>query len=164
MATNARVQATAVPLSVWTNCVPFSPAFFEQIRQNLTGNYCFFHALHNGAVISSDLVLFSNETLYFFLSGSLEESFPLGASYLLKHHIALWAQARGKQHCVLGGGYAPGDGLFRYKRAFAKSGQVPFQTAGIIHNAEACRELIEIRHVQDPHWQPRPGFFPPYRA
>jgi hypothetical protein len=146
----------------------FSRDFFQSIVDNLPGQFMFFHALRNGAVISSDLVLCSRDHVYYFLGGTLEEAFPFGANYLVKHTIALWACAHGKQSCVLGGGYELGDTLFRYKRAYARKGEVPFHTANLIHDEAACHDLTAIRSTAEQQsgtpWTPRPGFFPPYRA
>ena len=146
----------------------FPRAFFTGIVERLPGQYVFFHALARGEVVSSDLLLCSTEHVYYFLGGTHADAFPLGPNYLLKHRIASWALAQGKKRYVLGGGYAAGDGLFRYKRAYARQGEVPFRVAALVHDEDGCRDLTAQRArfaaaAGDP-WSPRPGFFPIYRA
>ena len=140
----------------------FPRAFFAQITERLAGHYAFFHALRGGEVVSSDLVLCSEEHVYYFLGGTHVDAFPLGPNYLLKHHIATWAAGEGKKGYVLGGGYEPDDGLFRYKRAYARRGEVPFKVGRLVHDAEAYEALVAARARHG--WTPRRGFFPSYRA
>jgi hypothetical protein len=143
----------------------FPRALFEAIRDHLHGQYTFFHTLSGDEVVSSDLVLESAEHVYYFLGGTLTEAFPLGPNYLLKHAVATWAQRLGKRRYVLGGGYEPGDGVFRYKRGWARHGEVPFRVACWTHDGPGSRALAERRasHAGGA-WTPRAGFFPPYRG
>jgi lipid II:glycine glycyltransferase (peptidoglycan interpeptide bridge formation enzyme) len=146
----------------------FPRSFFEAIVERLAGQFAFFFTLSRGEPVSSDLVLCSEEHVYYFLGGTLAEAFPLGPNYLLKHRIAAWAMEQGKRAYVLGGGYALGDGLFRYKRAFARRGEVPFRIACLVHDERAFAELAarraEVARNDGEPWVPRPEFFPPYRA
>lgn len=143
----------------------FPRAFFERLVDRLTGQFVFFHTLSRGEVVSSDLVLTSPRRVYYFLGGTHADAFPLGPNYLLKHHIATWAAREGKTSYVLGGGYEPDDGLFRYKRAYARHGVVPFRVAQLVHDAPSCDALAVARAARDgAGWVPRAGFFPAYRA
>lgn len=146
----------------------FPRSFFEAIVERLRGQHIFIHTLSGGSVVSSDLVLCSREHLYYFLGGTLAEAYPLGPNYLLKHQGAKWAISQGKKSYVLGGGYEPNDGLLRYKRGYARRGEVPFKVASIIHDEDAYRELKADRAVFEKGagvpWRPRPAFFPVYRA
>jgi hypothetical protein len=146
----------------------FPRSFFESIRDRFPGQYAFFHAALDGEVVSSDLALCSERRIYYFLGGTLQSAFAHGANYLVKHRMALWAAAAGKQACVLGGGYEPEDGIYRYKHGFARHGTVPFQVVSAVHDERSCRELTEDRAAfaarEGDAWQPRPAFFPPYRS
>jgi hypothetical protein len=146
----------------------FPRDFFTAIVERLPGHFAWFHAIWKGEVVSSDLALFSGQHLYYFLSGTLEKAFPVGANYLLKHRVVLWAHAAGMRACVLGGGYDTGDGLFRYKRGFARRGEVPFKVACLVHDEQAYAELLALRTAGETRagrrWAPRPGFFPGYRG
>ncbi|HYD42131.1 MAG TPA: GNAT family N-acetyltransferase [Anaeromyxobacter sp.] len=143
----------------------FPRALFEAIRDGLHGQYTFFHTLSGDQVVSSDLVLVSAEHVYYFLGGTLTDAFPLGPNYLLKHAVATWAQGLGKRRYVLGGGYQPGDGVYRYKRGWARHGEVPFRVARWTHDAGASAELLAQRASHGgASWSPAAGFFPPYRG
>ncbi len=149
----------------------FPRAFFERIAAGLAGHFVFVHALARGEVVSSELVLCSAEHVYPFLGGTRAEAFPLRPNDLLRHRAIAWAISEGKKAYVLGGGrLAPGDGIFRHKRAFAPRGVVPFKVACLVHDASGCRDLLRHRKYaaarsgDDDPWSPAPGFFPPYRA
>ena len=146
----------------------FPRAFFETIVERLRGQFSFFHTIARGEVVSSDLVLVSSENVYYFLGGTLEEAFPLGPNYLLKDRIARWAIAHGKKRYILGGGHEPYDSLYRYKRAYARNGEVPFRVASWVHDERAYAELARERAAfaarDATAWSPRPGFFPAYRG
>lgn len=146
----------------------FPLEFFRALVERLPGCFAFFHTLHAGRVVSSDLVLLSRDYAYYFLGGTLEEAFDLGPNYLLKSHIARWACAQGKKGYVLGGGVQEGDGLYRYKRAYTRKGETPFKVACLVQDEPACRELEARRAAFEAAagkpWTPRPLYFPPYRS
>lgn len=146
----------------------FSRDFFRQLFEGLRGQSVLFHVLVRGEVVSSDLVLCSAERVYYFLGGTLASYYPLGPNCLLKHSVAAWAVAQGKKQCVLGGGYELGDGVFRYKRGFARNGHVPFRIGWARHDEEGYADLVGDRAAferqQGRAWTPRPHFFPAYRG
>lgn len=145
----------------------FPRAFFERIAERLAGHYAFVHALARGEVVSSELVLCSEERVYPFLGGTRAEAFRMRPNDMLRHRAIAWAIAEGKKEFVLGGGIAPEDGIFRHKRAFAPRGIVPFEVACLVHDAAGCRDLLRDRAsaaTGESPWTPSPAFFPPYRA
>ncbi|MBI5548040.1 MAG: GNAT family N-acetyltransferase [Deltaproteobacteria bacterium] len=143
----------------------FPRSFFEDLVRNLAGQFVFFHALHAGEVVSSELVLISREHAYMFLSGTTAEAYPLRPNDLLRHRTVEWAAAEGLRSYVLGGGYQPGDGVYRHKKNFAPRGQLPFRVACLTHDEAAARELEERRAAAGgAGWVPRPGYFPRYRG
>ncbi len=146
----------------------FPREFFQAIVERLEGHYAFFHALLDGKVLSSELVLCSEQHVYPFLGGTNADAFKLRPNDLLKHHTFEWAVAQGKKACVLGGGYAPDDGILRHKRAFAPGGDVPFSVACLVHDMAAYEDLMRARvalaRQERKIWAPQPDFFPAYRA
>jgi hypothetical protein len=142
----------------------FPRAFFERLVERLAGQYVFFHALHAGRVVSTELILVSAQHCYMLLSGTLAEAYPLRPNDLLRHHTVKWAAAHGLTAYVLGGGYEPGDGVYRHKRNFAPKGLLPFRVACLVHDPAAAKELARRRRETQVGWVPRPGYFPPYRA
>jgi Acetyltransferase (GNAT) domain len=146
----------------------FPRAYFEQIGRRLPGQFVYFHAVRNGVPVSSELVLVSENSVYSFLGGTLEEAFQFRPNDLLKFEIMNWARERGKSHFVLGGGYRGEDGIYRYKRAFAPRGQAPYWLGGQIFSQDLFAALLAARQSfasgQGQEWRPQPGFFPAYRS
>lgn len=142
--------------------------FFETIIRELSGQFAFFHAMHEGRVVSSELVLASADTLYSYLGGTEESAFDLRPNDLLKFEVCRWGRTLAKKRFVLGGGYASDDGIFRYKRAFAPGGLVPFSVGTRVLDERAYAQLTLAHHREgqrrDATWQPDPGFFPSYRT
>ena len=79
-----------------------------------------------------------------------------------------WCHQTGKQGFVLGGGYEPEDGIFKYKKSFAPNGLVPFQLWEENYNDKSYNSLVEQRkHWEQSNageWSPTEGYFPEYRA
>jgi hypothetical protein len=146
----------------------FPLEFFESIAAGLAGQFVFFHAVHNGIVVSTELALVSVENIYSFLGGTEESAFDLRPNDLLKYELILWAKGNGKRRFVLGGGYLADDGIFRYKRAFAPSGIIPYYVGRRIFDQTNYDRLVAA-HVNavkklQPDWNTDPGFFPAYRV
>ncbi len=146
----------------------FSKAFFAALVERLRGHLAFFHAVHGGHVVSSELVLCSATRTYAFLGGTLADAFRLRPNDLLRHHAIAWSLAHGKQVYVLGGGYQPDDGILRHKRSFAPRGDVPFNVVSLVHDHREYDDLVRQRaHAATREGNPcagRPDFFPAYRA
>jgi hypothetical protein len=136
----------------------FSRDFFERIHDRLPGGFVYAHVLAGDRVVSSEVALLSATTAYSFLGGTEESSFPQRPNDLLKVELMLWAKEAGKRRFVLGGGYEPGDGIFRYKRSFAPHGLVPFEVGMRILRPDVYEALAE--RASGPR---EPGFFPAYR-
>jgi hypothetical protein len=146
----------------------FPRRFFEDLARNLAGQHAFVHALVDGRVVASELALVSAENVYSFLGGTLQEAFKLFPNEAVRHATAEWAVSQGKRCYVLGGGYAPGDGILRHKKLFAPGGEVPFRVGCLLHDEVAAHRLARRREAAEVArgggWQPRAGFFPRYRA
>ena len=104
-----------------------SREFFESLLRGLRGQCALFHVVHDGKVVSSELVMLSQRHAYFFLGGTLAESFDLRPNDLLQVETFQWCRNAGKKSLVLGGGYKGSEGLLKYKRCFAPGGEVPFR-------------------------------------
>jgi hypothetical protein len=146
----------------------FGDGFFERLGRDVPGGSVYFHALHQGRVVSTELVLVSARSVYSFLGGTDEAAFDLRPNDLLKYEIMRRARREGKRRFVLGGGYQPDDGIYRYKTAFAPGGVVPFRTGRRVLRPDAYDTLCRAREMHaacdGQPWQPRPAFFPAYRA
>ncbi len=137
----------------------FPAEFFSSIHRDLPGQFAYFHAHLAGVVVSTELVLVSSRSVYSFLGGTLPEAFPQRPNDLLKLEIMQWARAQGKEFFVLGGGFVSGDGIERYKRAFAPGGSRDFFTGQRILDESAYLRLCKEARVPSDS-----AFFPAYRA
>jgi CelD/BcsL family acetyltransferase involved in cellulose biosynthesis len=146
----------------------FPAPFFERLVERLSGHVVLFHARLGRRVVSSELVLCSDDHMHAFLGGTYADAYPLRPNDLLRHAAVEWGIAHGKKAYVLGGGHLPDDGIFRHKRNLAPRGTVPFRVATMVHDEHAYQELVRERAAfasagAEP-WTPRPGFFPQYRS
>ena len=146
----------------------FGRAFFEAIHETLPGQFAYFHARLDHAVVSTELVLVSAEHVYSFLGGTNADAFGARPNDLLKYEIMLWARREGKRAFVLGGGYTPSDGIFHYKKSFAPEGVVPFCVGHRVLDQQLYDQLTAARsvyaHLNGAEWDPCTGYFPAYRA
>lgn len=142
----------------------FTRDYFEAINLELRGHFAYFHAIHGGQVASTELALVSKDSVYSFLGGTDSLAFNLRPNDLLKFEIIRWAKQTGRTNFVLGGGYEPNDGIFRYKRAFAPNGNRPFSVGSRIHDADTYERLVKEKAETVKGWSSRPGFFPAYRS
>jgi hypothetical protein len=146
----------------------FDREFFLRLIRDLRGYFAFFHALHDGNVVSSELVLESSTHIYSFLGGTKAEAFDLRPNDLLKHEIIRWGSRAGKDAFILGGGYGSQDGILRYKLSFAPNGIVPFRVGQRIFDRDAYDRLVSQRGTwearQGRQWKCRGDFFPAYRG
>jgi hypothetical protein len=146
--------------AVWYH---FDREFFLRLAKAMTGAFSVFSVSdESGRIISVELVLESDDYLYSFLGGTLEEAFPMSPNDLLKHEAVLYGHRTDRQGFVLGGGYAAGDGIFRYKRAFAANGVRPFKCLRMMGDEQRYRELVDAHAGQ--RGQVAGPFFPAYRA
>ncbi|WP_460816946.1 GNAT family N-acetyltransferase [Microbacterium petrolearium] len=139
----------------------FERRFFNRIHAELSGQFAYFHAYREGRVISTELVLLSEEAAYSYLGGTEADSFPFRPNDLLKYEIMRWTRDQGKRAFVLGGGVTAGDGIERYKRAFAPGHSTAFQTGERVLLGEVYESLIERRRGNTDVPE---NFFPGYRA
>ncbi|HTF56174.1 MAG TPA: GNAT family N-acetyltransferase [Planctomycetota bacterium] len=146
----------------------FPRSFFESIISDLPGQFVFVHAIAGDKVVSSELVLLSEEHAYFYLGGTLAEAYHLRPNDLLQHEMFRYCRDAGLKWCVLGGGYRPDDGVLRFKRSFAPGGELPFRVGVKVYDAEECSRLVERRRAweraEGREWTPAPDFFPTYRS
>lgn len=146
----------------------FPRDFFASIARDLPGQYVFLHARHGGAIISTELALVSAHNVYSFLGGTDSAAFELRPNDLLKLELIHWAKRAGRTRFVLGGGYTPDDGIFKYKRAFAPDGLVPYFVGTRVLDPVRYDALLAAHEAHarsiDPAWTRDAGFFPAYRT
>jgi hypothetical protein len=141
----------------------FDRDFFRAIHA-MGGSFTYFHALLQGQVISTELVLLSARRAYSFLGGTRAEHFSARPNDLLKYRVMAWSKDTGREAYVLGGGFGGNDGIFRYKQSFAPDGTVPFFTGRRVLDATAYAQLVDARSHAGASRAADPSFFPAYRA
>jgi hypothetical protein len=137
----------------------FDEGFFRRLGHTLAGSFWVADTRdEHGTLASTELVLVGERHCYSFLGGTRREAFPLAPNDLLKHDLIDHAAHAGLSAYVLGGGYAPGDGIFRYKRAFDPTGVVPFNGIQVVADQKSYDAACEAVGA------PEGTFFPRYRA
>lgn len=117
-----------------------------------------------GRVLSTEIVLVSDDHYYSFLGGTLEEAFPHAPNDLLKLSVMEHGHAAGRSRYVLGGGYRAGDGIYRYKLAFDADGVVPFHGIQLIGDQERYDALTARSDaLHGPVGMTDRNYFPAYR-
>lgn len=127
----------------------FDRVFFDALHDAIPGQFAYFHALAGGAVVSTELVLVSEDVVYSFLGGTEEGRYALRPNDLLKYEIILWAKAQGKRCFVLGAGAAGDDGVLRYKRSFAPRTALPFSIGSRVLLPDLYGEILRFAQDDD---------------
>lgn len=92
--------------------------------------------------ISTELLLISNQSIFSFLGGTIEESFDKRPNDYLKFEVINWARENNFENYILGGGYGYEDGIFKYKKAFFPNDVVEYITGRKILNKELYSNLV----------------------
>lgn len=138
----------------------FKKSFFQTLGK-MKGNICYFHVLHEGEIISTELVIYGSKNAYSYLGGTDRRYFGVRPNDFLKVEIIKWAKEKGLKNFVLGGGYGKDDGIFKYKKSFAPNGEVDFYIGKRIFDMETYKELCRMRKMDE---EIEEGFFPKYRG
>ena len=140
----------------------FSKEFYQTIN-SMRDNIMYFHVVHEGKVISTELVIYGSENCYSYLGGTNRDYFDMRPNDFLKYEIIKWAKEKGLKNFVLGGGYGSDDGIFKYKTCLAPSGVVDFFIGRKVFNRELYNQLVELREIDNPECL-ESKYFPKYRA
>lgn len=120
----------------------------------------FFHAVHEGRIVSTELVIYGAEHAYSYLGGTDKETFDLRPNDFLKYEIIKWTKEKGLKSFVLGGGYGADDGIFQYKLCLAPNGVQEFYIGRRIFDRQAYDTLVALRGDEPLNEK----FFPLYRS
>ncbi|PIB31209.1 hypothetical protein BFP77_02440 [Maribacter sp. 4U21] len=123
----------------------------------------------DGLPISTELFLISEKTIYSFLGGTDSDYFKLRPNEFLKISAVIWANEKGLQYYMIGGGLSNGkeDKLYLYKKKyFPNDTDIDFYTGRKIINVKKYLEFSKaVGHSieGDVRQNIREGFFPRYR-
>lgn len=113
--------------------------------------------------ISSSIIFYNDQYMHYHLSGSYTDFRKYSPSNLLLYEAACLASRMGIRQFHLGGGMAPDDSLFGFKKQFNKQGRAPFVVGRTIFDCNAYNELMQIRKTADPLFDMENGFMIQYR-
>ena len=136
----------------------FSREFFETLC-GMRENVMFFHAVYEGKIVSTELVIYGARNCYSYLGGTDAEYLFTRPNDFLKYEIIKWAKEKGLSNFVLGGGYGSDDGIFQYKLAIAPNGVQDFHIGSRIFDQASYDALKALR--TDPLNE---EYFPVYRS
>ena len=150
-----------------TNAQPyyfFSPAFFECVHTTLKDNATMFYATIEGLIVAMELVLYCNGKIHTHLRASKREYHHLCPIPLTTYSVAIWGCENGYKEYHLGGGLGSAeDSLLRAKANFNVNSPTRFFTGRRIFDRDSYDDLLRLRNELC-QTDPRPGFFPEYRA
>lgn len=139
----------------------FELEYFLAIHRELPDNARFALAERDGQVIAATLYLHDDADVYSYLGGADHAHQQVRPTNAVVHETIRWARESGRRRLVLGGGYRPGDGIFRFKASFSPE-RAELRLAKRVHMPAAYDELVAAwaaRHGAQPD-----GYFPLYRA
>lgn len=145
----------------------FKKEYFLKFKENLPNNSALFHSVYNDKIIATELVLYNKKYSYSYLGGSDSENYKLRPNNILKNKIIEWANYKGIEKFILGGGYSKDDGIYRYKKNYTKTPPVLFYVGQNILNQDVynklCNEKIETNNLDKTEFYSN-EYFPLYRS
>lgn len=142
----------------------FDESFFKRLNREMKGHYVYVHVLLDNKVIASGLTIYGTTYSYGFLGGTLRDYFSYNPATFLEIKSMEWLKEKEIEYYILGGGYEPDDGIYRFKRSFAKTtGDVPFYIGKKIHEPNIYHQLVQQRS-KEPNFEPTNSYFPLYRS
>lgn len=142
----------------------FGRKYFEDIAALLPDSFMYFHVVKDGKVVSTELVLCSDDYAYSFLGGTLTDYYEFRPNDFLKNEIIKWCNRTGRKKFILGGGYHKEDGIYKYKRCFTPDPDVPFYVGRYIFDKNIYDKIIEARKAVDSSFTGESSYFPAYRV
>lgn len=141
----------------------FDESYFEYLHRFLNGNTCILYALLDGQPVSAAIFFHANGTAHYHLAGSDPAFRGTAAGNLLLYDAALRACENGDRLLHLGGGMAPDDRLFGFKKQFNKNGRREFWIGRSIFDPDRYQALLKLRAQQESDFDPENSFMIQYR-
>jgi len=141
----------------------FSLDYFIEFFQTMPDNARFVLAEYEGQIVAATLYLHDGEDVYSYLGGADHEFQNVRPTNAIVYDTIVWAKEQGKKRLILGGGYKPDDGIFRFKASFSPL-RAEFFTYRQIHMPElyTCLSMAWEKYYQCDLEDD--GYFPAYRA
>lgn len=140
----------------------FQKSYFDSLTA-MQDNAFVLYAMYEDIPISGSIMYYNDRYMHYHLSGSRTEYRKFSPSNLLLYKAACWASENGIKQFHLGGGMAPDDSLFGFKKQFNKNGRASFVVGRTIFDQEAYEKLLDVREDNDPGFTRDNGFMIQYR-
>lgn len=137
--------------------------YFKAFYEELPDNALFMLAKYKGQTIAGTLYLHDDVDVFSYLGGAdyaYQQARPTNAVIF---ETIRWAQAFGKKRLILGGGYKPDDGVFRFKASFSPL-RAKFCVYRRIHMPSTYERLHQSWAIQFGADHMTTGYFPAYRT
>lgn len=142
----------------------FDNAFFNKLNQSLKDNFVYCHVLYDKKIVSTALVLYGENYAYGLFGGTLREYYAFHPNVFLEVETINWLKKKGLSYYILGGGHKGEDGIYKFKKNFAKkNGNYPFYVGKKIHDPEIYNALNDLRETEQT-FDRHTFFFPSYRS
>jgi hypothetical protein len=143
----------------------FPESFFQDIAGTLPDNSLFLLCRLGSRTIGSVLYLYDDENMYSYLGGADIDFQNYRPSNGIHYAAIRWGMDNGKKRLILGGGYQPGDGIFRFKSGFSPL-RANFFTYRRVHLRDVHDQLCQMWIQKYGQPQTSEGFahFPLYRT
>jgi serine/alanine adding enzyme len=97
----------------------YSLDYFSAIFEQLRGSARFVLAEYKNQMVAGTLYLHDRDDVYSYLGGADMNFQHVRPTNAVIYDTILWGKQEGKRRLILGGGYLPNDGIFRFKSSFS---------------------------------------------
>lgn len=138
----------------------FNEKYFDKCLELLKENIVVVEAIYKKQTIAMGFYFMSEGIIHIHLSGTLTEFLYLSPAYILRYAITNWAKENNFKLIHHGGGRSNSkdDGLYQFKKRFAKNTEFKFYIGKKIWNQEIYNKLCENTENEN-----EDDFFPAYR-
>jgi hypothetical protein len=133
-------------------------AIFEQLRANAR----FVLAEYSNQLVAGTLYLHDRDDVYSYLGGADWRFQQVRPTNAIIYDTILWGKRQGRKRLVLGGGYSPDDGIFRFKASFSPE-RARFFVYRRVHLPEQYAALCQSWSSIYGRESEASAYFPPYR-
>ena len=137
--------------------------YFVAIFESMPDHAFIALAEYQGRVVAGGLYFHGGTDVYWHLSAVDLEFSRVRPVNKYVWETMLWAVGEGKRRMLLGGGYQPDDGVFRFKAGFSPL-RARFCTYRRIHDGRTYQTLIDAWSAYYGASISQGGFFPAYRS
>jgi len=116
-----RIYVTTMDRNRADSCYYFDLEYFLSIFKQMASNARFVLAEYQGKVVAATLYMHDAADVFSYLGGADVAAQDARPTNAVVFDTINWARREGKQRVVLGGGYRPNDGIFRFKSSFSRT-------------------------------------------